>query len=117
MDDTSGVRHVEGIGDLNSEVEDFLNSERLAVDVFTQGFAVDELHGDERHMILLANVVDGADARVVQSGSGVGFTAEALQSLGVLDHAVGKKFQGDGTVEPGVQGLVDDTHSASTEFL
>ena len=87
------------------------------MDVLTQGFAVDELHGDKRHMILLANVVDGADARVVESRSGVGFAAKTLQSLGVLGHAVGKKFQGDSTVESGVLGLVDHTHSAGTEFL
>ena len=33
------------------------------------------------------------------------------------DHIIGKKFQGDGAVEAGVEGFVDHTHSASTEFL
>ena len=117
MDDTSGVGNVEGIGNLNPEVEDLFDRQRLAVDVLTQGFAVDELHGDKGDMILFANVVDRADARVVEGRSGVGFAAKTLQSLGVLGHAVGKKFQGDSAIESGVQGLVDHTHSASTEFL
>ena len=117
MNDAFGVSDVESIGNLNPEIEDLFNRERLTVDVLAEGFAVDELHGDERAMILLANVVDGADAGMVESGSRVGFTAKTFESLGVLDHVIGKKFQGDGTVEAGVAGFVNHPHSAGAEFL
>src|SRR5882672_7864408 len=85
--------------------------------VLAESFAVDELHGDERPMKLLANIVDGADTGMVEGGSGMGFAAKAFESLRVLQHVIRQKFQGDGAVEAGVQGLVDHTHSASTEFL
>jgi hypothetical protein len=117
MDDPSGVGSVEGFCNLNSEFKDLLKRKRLTVDVLAEGFAVDKFHGDERPIILLSYVVDGADAGMVQSGSGVSFTAKTFESLRVLDHIFGQKFQGDRAVETGVEGLVDHTHSASTEIL
>jgi hypothetical protein len=68
-------------------------------------------------VILFANVIDSADAGMIESGSGVGFTAETLQSLGVLLHVVGEKFQSHEAIKAGVQSLVDHTHSASTKFF
>ena len=65
MDDAFGVGDVEGIGNLNAEIEDLFQRKRLAVDVLAESFAIDELHGDEGPMKLLANVVDGADAGMI----------------------------------------------------
>jgi len=117
MDDAFGVSRIDGIADLDSEIENPLNRERLTMDVLAESLAIDELHGDEGDIVLLADVVDGADARMVESGRGVRFAAKAFQSLRVLSHAIGQEFQRDGTVQPSVDGLVDDTHSSSTEFL
>jgi hypothetical protein len=117
MDDALGVGDVESIGNLNSEVKDLRKWKRVAMNMLAQGLAVNEFHGDERTMILLANVVDGANAGVVESGSGVGFAAKALQSLGILRHVFGQKLEGDGAVQASVLGFVDHTHSASTEFF
>ena len=113
MDDAFGVGSVEGFCNLNSEFKDLLKRKRLAVDVLAEGFAVDKFHGDERPIILLSYVVDGADAGMVQSGGGVKFTAKTFESLRVLDHVFGQKFQGDRAVETGVEGLENYTHSAS----
>src|SRR6516165_3882595 len=83
----------------------------------TQSFAVDELHGDKRALIPLANIVDRADSRMVQRRCGLSFASEALQSLRVLRHVVGKEFQRNGAVQASVDSLVHYTHSPSTKFL
>ena len=117
MDDASGVCDIERVGDLNPKFKNLLDGERPAMDMLTESFTVNKFHGDERMVILFANVINGADAGVIESGSGVRFTAETLQSLGILLHVIGEKFQGHEAIKAGVQSLVDDTHSASTEFV
>jgi hypothetical protein len=85
--------------------------------MLTESFTVNEFHGDERMVVLLANIINGADTGVIESRSGVRFTAETLQCLGILLHVIREKFQGHHAIEAGVHGFVDDTHSAGTEFL
>ena len=117
MDDAFGVGDVERICNLNPDLEDLFKGKWLAVNVLAQCLAVDEFHGDERPVILFANVVDGADAGMVQRGRGVGFAAKTFQRLRVLHHVIRQKFQRDGAIETRVEGFVDHTHSTSTEFL
>jgi len=117
MNDALGVRGVDGVRDLNPEVENLFDRDRVTVQVLAQRFAVDELHRDERRVVLLADVVDRADARMVQCGRGQRFAAKALQCLRILRHAVGQELQRDRALQPRIGRLVDDTHSSSTEFL
>jgi hypothetical protein len=111
------VSYVERVGNLDAEIEKFLERERLAVDMLAQCLAVDEFHGDEWLMILLTNVVDGADAGVVEGGGGVGFAAKTFKGVRIVRHVRREKFQGDEAVEAGVRGFVDFTHSSGAEFL
>src|ERR1700686_2651081 len=76
MDDARGVRDIESVGNLNPKVEDVLDGKRLAPDMLTESFTVNEFHGDEGMVILFANIIDGADAGVIESGSRVRFAAE-----------------------------------------
>src|ERR1700723_87135 len=70
VNDALGVRTVEGVSDLDAEVEKFIQLHRLPVDRALQGLAFEQFHGEEVAAILLADFVDGADARVIESGSG-----------------------------------------------
>src|SRR6478736_3559433 len=67
----------------------------------------------ERHEVYL--MVE--DWKNRQARCGLGFTAETLQSLGVLGEFFRQEFQGYKTVEAGVFGLVDDAHAATAELL
>ena len=75
------------------------------MDVSAQGFAVDEFHGDERAAVLLADVVDGANAGMVESGCGARFATEAIESLRFLRQFFGEEFQGDRDGPGGYRGL------------
>ena len=77
VDDAFGMRGIEGIGDLDSERQNQLSFHRSPCDAMLQRHPVQELHGDERLSILLANVVDGTDVWVVQRGRGLGLRVES----------------------------------------
>src|SRR5579864_632732 len=82
-----------------------------------EGHAFEVFHGDEASALALADLVNGADVGMVESGGGAGFTTEALQGGGVLGHVVGEEFQGYEPAEREVFGLVDDSHAATTELV
>jgi hypothetical protein len=82
-----------------------------------QGFAVEELHRNEMLAFLLADVVNGADVRVIQCGCSLRFSAEPFQRSGVVEHFGGQEFQAHRTMEPGVFGFIDNTHPTTTELF
>jgi len=79
--------------------------------------AVQKLHGYESVACFLADVVNGADVRMIERGGGPRFAAETLECLCVQSQIFGKKFQGHETGEAGIFGFVDYTHPSSAEFL
>ena len=64
-----------------------------------------------------ADVVDGADVGMVQSGSGARFAPEALEGLRIAGDIVGQKFQSDEAAQARVFGFVDDAHAAAAELF
>ena len=63
--DSARVRHIEPIGDLNAELQDLFDVERLAADQMLQRLPLKQLHGDKRASFMFVNVVDGADVGMV----------------------------------------------------
>ena len=74
-------------------------------------------HDDEGAAVFLADIVDGANIRMIEGGGGVRFAAETLERLAIFGHFFGKEFQGDGAVQAGVFGFVDHAHAATAEFF
>ena len=94
MHDAFGVRGVERIGDLDRQVRaDCSISSGCPAMQMLQGHAFEKLHGDEGLAVLLADVVDGADVRVIQRGSGLGFSLKTRQSLGISGDFSGRNFR------------------------
>src|SRR5438046_229860 len=60
-------------------------------------------------------VVDGADAGLVERGRRLGFLDEALARLVVSREIRGQELQRDQTIEPRVDRFVDNAHAAATE--
>ncbi len=73
------------------------------------------LHGDKRLAVLFANVVEGANVGVIQSGCGLGFALEAGQGLGVAGNFLRQKLECYKTVKPRVFGFVDHAHTATAQ--
>ena len=60
----------------------------LPRDAVVQRRAIEVLHRDEGSALVLAEVVDGANARVIEGRGGASFAAEAFQGLRVPRHFV-----------------------------
>ena len=83
VDDARGVRGVQRVGDLRAHVEGCVQAQRTGGEPIFQRRALQILHDDERPPVLLADVVDGADVRVVQCRCHLRFAREPVQGLGV----------------------------------
>jgi hypothetical protein len=82
-----------------------------------QGLAVHEFHGDKLPPILLANIVDRADVRMIERRGGLGFAPKTFKGLLVLGQLFGEEFEGDGPMQSRVLGPVDDTHPSPAQLL
>ena len=88
-----------------------------AGDAMLQRLALQQLHGDEGTPFEFPDIVNGADARMIERGCSARFAPESLDRLGVLGNIVGKKFQRNIPAEARVLGLINHAHSAAAEFL
>lgn len=113
MDDAGGVGGVESGGDLAKDFE--AGGERVTFGVegelVVEGFAFDELHGDDIEAVDGIVLIDGYDVGVIEGRGGVGFTGKAAAVVG-RDEAAGNYFEGDGAAELLVGGFVDGPHAA-----
>ena len=110
------MRRRQRLGDLRRQVERGLEIKRAPGDALPQRAPLEQLHHDERPALVLVDVVDGADVRMVQRRRRAGFAAEALERLAILRRRVRQELEGDETAEPQVFGLVDDAHPALAEL-
>jgi hypothetical protein len=79
--------------------------------------AIQKLHHDERLPILLVDFMNRANVGMVQSRSGLCFTAKAAQDLSIFGHFVGQKLQRNKAIEFGVLGFEYYAHPAGTQLL
>jgi len=111
------VRRLERIGDVDADLEELPRFERSDVDTVLQGHPLEQLHHDEGLPLVLSDVVNRADVGVVEGGGGLRLSSEALYSGRVAEDPIREKLQRDGSVQPGVLGLVDHTHPPAAELL
>ena len=67
--------------------------------------------------VLLPDLMNRADIRMVESRGCLRLPLETSQRLGVSGDLVRQELQGDKTMQSGVLGLVHHTHAAATELL
>jgi hypothetical protein len=75
-----------------------------------EALAVEQLHDEEGLAVGFVNLVDGADAGMVEGGSDAGFAVEALEGGGIGRGVASDELEGDVAAEAKVLGLVDNTH-------
>jgi hypothetical protein len=117
VNDATGVRGVESVGDLDAKGEDRLQFHRTACDQVLERRAVEEFHHQKGFAAFLADVVDRANVRMIQRRRGLGFAPETLKRLPILRQILRKKLEGHKAAEAGVLGLVDDAHASAAEFF
>ena len=78
------MRGVQRVGDLEPEVEYRVQAQRAGGEPILQRRALEILHDDERPLVLLTDVVDRADVRMVERRGGPRFSLKADQGLGII---------------------------------
>ena len=84
MDNAFCTGRVECIGDLDAEAENQFRIHRAIADAVLQRHAVQILHRNERSPLLVINLVNRADIRVVQRRRGLRLTLKAGKSLWIF---------------------------------
>ncbi len=82
VNDAAAVGGVERLGDLPREVDDPRRRHRPVLDQLTHRDALEPLHDDERLALVLAELVDRTDVRMLQRRGEPRLTAEPAQPLG-----------------------------------
>src|SRR5712692_9495030 len=117
MRDAFRVSGLQGVGDLDTQLQQLAGREGLGGDAVLQRLPFQKLHDDEGPAFIFADVVDGADVGVVEGGGGARFALEALERLAIARKLLGQKLQGDAAAEARVFGLVNHAHAAAPELL
>ena len=118
MDDAGGVGGGERRGELAGDGGRRGHGQapvRLAGQELGQGRPLVEGHGQEAHAFVLADLIDGADVRVVEGGGGLGLAAEADLVGGAHGAPVVEKLDRHLAAQLDVLGEVDDPHAAAAE--
>src|SRR5215831_18737416 len=117
MNDSLAMGRVQRISNLDAKRQNHLRIERAPRDTLFQSHPFQQLHGNERLAVLFADVVNGADVRVIEGGSSLGFALKAGERLGIAGYLIGEELEGNKTVKPSIFSLVDHAHATATELL
>ena len=117
MNDAALVGGVQSVGDLQCQAQQLLGWQGVFTHVVLQRPAFHQLHHDELLAVVLADVEDGADRRMIQRAGETGFTSEPLDGACLLEERWRQEFDGDPAAEPRVFGAIDDAHAAAAELV
>jgi hypothetical protein len=117
MDDAGSMSRVQRVRDVDAERQDDLNLQWTPCDPVLQRQSVQKLHGDEGLAVLVVNFVDGADVRMIQCRSSLGFALKAGEGLRIFGYVVGQELEGNKAVELDVLSFVHHTHAAAAQHL
>ena len=65
--------------------------------------------------VLMADVVERADVRMIQAGNGAGFAIESLANFRRVGYALRENFDGDGAVQPRIARAIHFAHATSAK--
>ena len=116
MNDSLRMRCIESLGHLHAQFQDFIDTQRLACNRVPERLPLQQFHGDKVLAVGFVDLVDRANVRVIERGSGEGFALKALAGRGIFLHFGRKEFQGHVPAQLEVFGFVDHTHSAAAEL-
>jgi len=74
----------EGVGHFNAKSQQVFEFHRSLANHVLQRLPRKALHNNEETVLVLANLVDGANVGMIQSRGGARFTAETFQCLSIL---------------------------------
>jgi hypothetical protein len=117
MDDAPFVGMLHGAGQRQDELRRLPRRDGRTVQMLRQAAAADVLQRQIRAAVLLADLEDLHDARMLHLGDGFGFGAEAGQVLRAGVHARQHHLQRHQPIQAQLPRLIDDPHAAVADHL
>jgi hypothetical protein len=109
--DTVSMRRAECGGNLDGHDEGIVERQRALLQPVGQRLALETLHDEKRHALLVTDVVECADVGMGELRDRARFTIEAFAELRIVGERLGKNLDGDCPIEAGVAGLVHLAHA------
>ena len=116
MDDAFRVRGSQAVRDLDGGPQQRLDRQRPGRQEVAQRAPFDQLHREVRDAVRLADIVDGDDVGVGQSGGGARFLLEAAARFGV-DEVGGQDLERHVAAQPRVARAVHLAHAADADRI
>jgi hypothetical protein len=110
MNDSRAVRHIESIRNLPAYLQDLIDWERAFLKPLRQRLSFHAFHYQVVDAILMADVVQRADVRMVQLRHGLRFARKSLRELGL------RNLERDRAIEPRIEGFVNLPHAPFTQW-
>ena len=115
MRDPLRVRGCERLGDLPGNAQQLLHRQRPLAQTGGERLAFHVLHDQVCGAILLADVVQAANVRMIQGGRGASFAFEAVAEVVLLGQLPPHQLDGHGAAQSCIAGTIDFSHSAGAE--
>ena len=117
MDDPLAMRFVERFGNLAGELEDALRDERTGFQELLDGPALEQFHGDEGLPVMISELVNRTDVRMLERRCQARLALEAAEPLGGADRLGTEKLDRHFAPETDVFRAIHDTHTAFAEVV
>ena len=117
VDDALAVGRMQGIGDLDRNLEEGLGIQRAPRYPVLQRGAIQVLHHDEWLALVLSDLINRADVGMIRRRGGTRFAPEPLQALSVLNHVRREELERYETAKFYILCFVHDTHPAAAQLL
>jgi hypothetical protein len=115
MDHPGPVCCVERIGKVDRQRQDLVYRRAAGDQSVAQGLACEPFHDDERLAVVLGDLMDRTDVRMVERRGGPRLAPETLHGVRVARHPARQELQRDLAAERKVLGAVDHAHPPAAE--
>ena len=116
MDDAGRVVNFKRIRNLYPKVQKLVERDGFPLDAILQRHALQAFHNDEKPVLVFADIVDGADVRVIQRRRRTRFPLKSFARLRILSQLFRKELQRHAPAEALVFRLVHNAHPATTQL-
>src|SRR5947207_10150089 len=115
MNDARAVGFVERAGDLNRVTKNLLSGQRTLRETLIRRFAFDEFHDKVVDAVLMSDIVESADVRMIEARHRASLSLESLTDLGVIRQMGRQNFDRNGPIKACVFRAVHLAHPARAE--
>ncbi len=115
MDDAGAVRRFERIGNLNGQLQQLRHGQRPGFEPGVQRLPFEQLHHQVAVPVVLADVVDGRDVRMVERRDRARLAFEPPQPVAVGREGGRQDLDRDAAPEPRIARTIDLAHPAGAE--